>query len=1398
MSKERLSYNPCTFPPLVASKFAALCDFMSSDMKTLCFCDWYPQTPSKFSMLASRKLDYSLTNQFDSFPPFLDRLPNLMHLRFDNCKSKSNWSAEERTFFDVLPFQPLFQPLHLRTLAIVGCGLKDAESISFRERGLHCGKICWKGSFWAHLPHLESLDLSDNSLSRLPDTLGLCTSLTSLNIIKNKIDCLPDCILMLKSLKTLLASYNRLWKIPYDISTCCPDLQLFHFMRQGSQGKRTITLPGIEKKFVVAQCKFEKLSRHPSPQSHHRGVLEMWNYYVKTTAMVKPNRFKLVFVGDGAVGKTTTIRSLQKLTSSGAAESSLPSNVLENVATDGVDIKTVRVPMKQKSESNEVITYSCWDFAGQDIYTYSHPFFLTKRSVYMIGFDCSDGDSSRSIERVDYWLQAIRARFPDAHCVLFGTHIDSLDREQLRNLQLSIYARYNLFKDKDGHVHHVAGMNHRFRVSNIHFISNQSGKGLSDLVEELRSIPSAFEKNPARIEVPLSWLRLEERGKAIGSIRLVPTMSWSEWNDLAETEFMIHRSELENATAYMHETGTISWFNEEGLKDFVCLRPSFLTDAIATVITAKVGISSSGILQHESLPQIWKGLPAELYPHMLRLLQKFEMIHPLDEEFVSTLPSVAYRLARKRQRPASRVRSTALPLPLPASSFDPSSPPTPASSSSSNPSSPPISPLSEEADVRADSPSPTPFASSSASSLNDELLSPHRSLDSTQSPSPHLAAQPPTTTPQNPSEADRSPHSERDILQGYSIIPAMLPNQPPPPELLGLIWPASSASAHEYCRIYSFNFIPNGFFTRLLVRVLQSKWAPISFWREGIIVRKNQAKIFLEYQPARRTITLRIRGPHSLSLMGSLIDSISTLIADWSPESPPSICIPMEVKPGMVVQVDFGDLSRVAQTGEVFFAFPEHPDVPPLRIDSVAPDVTLFTQSTATFAVNDVTFGTEIGRGGFARVMKGILFDGRQAACKMLLATSLDDDTNGPTYIDAFTEFRREVWLMSKLKHPNLVSLLGIVPAPHLCMVLEYMEEGNLFDFLHGNPVTGRISAKLSDDDRFELAIGIAEGMKFLHSLSPPIIHRDLKSPNILLTFSSPDGSKRRVPIPKIADFGLSRGLVWEPSINGSVVENPAWLAPEIINRKPHNEKIDVYAFGVILYEIVSGRRFFSNFKFDHEKEAAILQGCRPPLAHDADAVLSYLIKQCWSPLPSDRPSFDQIVTALKDRTFIEVPAPSVLSVGSGWELLDLPLSQVQQQAQETPTTPHQPPKAQPSPLDEQRSQPSPPRTQLPQHSSIKFDSPSRRPRASWRASRTMAPPPLPSSCFTTAATTSVSAPPSTSVLADVDSSPPTSPPGHLNSPGSLQLQRTGARTAWQSGTSSTSSGSWRFSINPE
>lgn len=194
-----------------------------------------------------------------------------------------------------------------------------------------------------------------------------------------------------------------------------------------------------------------------------------------------------------------------------------------------------------------------------------------------------------------------------------------------------------------------------------------------------------------------------------------------------------------------------------------------------------------------------------------------------------------------------------------------------------------------------------------------------------------------------------------------------------------------------------------------------------------------------------------------------------------------------------------------------------------------------------------------IGEGGYGIVYYGMLTDNTQIAIKNLL------NNKG----QAEREFRVEVEAIGRVRHKNLVRLLGYcVEGAHRMLVYEYIDNGNLDQWLHGD--VGSISP-LTWDIRMNIVIGTAKGLSYLHEgLEPKVVHRDIKSGNILLD---------RQWNPKLSDFGLAKLLHAENTyVSTRVMGTFGYVAPEYASTGMLTEKSDIYSFGVMIMEIITGR----------------------------------------------------------------------------------------------------------------------------------------------------------------------------------------------------------------------------------
>ncbi|PWA59754.1 protein kinase superfamily protein [Artemisia annua] len=271
--------------------------------------------------------------------------------------------------------------------------------------------------------------------------------------------------------------------------------------------------------------------------------------------------------------------------------------------------------------------------------------------------------------------------------------------------------------------------------------------------------------------------------------------------------------------------------------------------------------------------------------------------------------------------------------------------------------------------------------------------------------------------------------------------------------------------------------------------------------------------------------------------------------------------------------------------------------------------------------------GAKIGEGAHGKVYEGRYGD-RIVAIKVLNRGSTTEER-------AVLEdrFAREVTMMSRVKHDNLVKFYGACKDPLMVIVSELLPGMSLRKYL-GSIRPNQLDLRLA----LKFALDIAKAMECLHANG--IIHRDLKPDNLLLT-----ANQKSV---KLADFGLAR----EETVTEMMTAETGtyrWMAPELYStvtlrqgeKKHYNNKVDVYSFGIVLWELVTNRMPFEGMSNLQAAYAAAFKQERPNLSDDISPELAFIIQSCWVEDPNLRPSFDQIIRMLNTFLFTLPPPPS-------------------------------------------------------------------------------------------------------------------------------------------------------------
>ncbi|KAK9102562.1 hypothetical protein Sjap_019816 [Stephania japonica] len=302
---------------------------------------------------------------------------------------------------------------------------------------------------------------------------------------------------------------------------------------------------------------------------------------------------------------------------------------------------------------------------------------------------------------------------------------------------------------------------------------------------------------------------------------------------------------------------------------------------------------------------------------------------------------------------------------------------------------------------------------------------------------------------------------------------------------------------------------------------------------------------------------------------------------------------------------------------------------------SFGSSITTFTGSARTISANEIERATDsysdsriLGEGGFGRVYKGILDDGTNVAVKVLKR----DDLQGGR------EFLAEVEMLSRLHHRNLVKLIGICIEENMrCLVYELVPNGSVDSHLHG---IDKETAPLDWGARMKIALGAARGLAYLHEdSSPHVIHRDFKCSNILLEHDFN---------PKVSDFGLARTAMDEGNrhISTCVMGTFGYVAPEYAMTGHLLVKSDVYSYGVVLLELLTGRKPVDMSQPRGQEnlvawarpllttkdglEQIIDPDLGPNISLDSAAKVAAITSMCVQSEVSHRPFMGEVVQALK------------------------------------------------------------------------------------------------------------------------------------------------------------------------
>ncbi|KAJ9132685.1 hypothetical protein P3X46_033525 [Hevea brasiliensis] len=254
--------------------------------------------------------------------------------------------------------------------------------------------------------------------------------------------------------------------------------------------------------------------------------------------------------------------------------------------------------------------------------------------------------------------------------------------------------------------------------------------------------------------------------------------------------------------------------------------------------------------------------------------------------------------------------------------------------------------------------------------------------------------------------------------------------------------------------------------------------------------------------------------------------------------------------------------------------------------------------------LKNLKFENKVASGSYGDLYKGTYYS-QEVAIKVLRPERIDSNLQ--------KEFAQEVFIMRKVRHKNVVQFIGAcTKPPSLCIVTEFMSGGSVYDYLHKQKGVFKLPYLL------KVAIDVSKGMNYLHQNN--IIHRDLKAANLLMDENE---------VVKVADFGVAR-VKAQSGVMTAETGTYRWMAPEVIEHKPYDHKADVFSFGIVLWELLTGKLPYEYLTPLQAAVGVVQKALRPTIPKHTHLKVAELLEKCWLQDPALRPDFSDIIEILQ------------------------------------------------------------------------------------------------------------------------------------------------------------------------
>ncbi|XP_059045025.1 leucine-rich repeat serine/threonine-protein kinase 1 [Achroia grisella] len=1207
-------------------------------------------------------------------------------------------------------------------------------------------------------PLLSMLDVSCNLLRAVPPAIHELTNLSVLNLSGNK---------EISELPPQMGLLSRLWNLN------------------------------------MAGCELHEPLRSMLHSGRYKSM-DIVGYLKSVLQEARPYaRMKLMIVGVQGIGKTSLLECLRqesaiqhrrKPTEHWAKRMGNKSS-RRNMSTVGVDIGTWTYE-KQRSTRGPV-TFRTWDFGGQQEYYATHQYFLSKRSLYLCVWRCTDG--RRGLAAALHWLRSIQARAPGAPVIMVATHYDQVanwplpEGECPERLQRLIRSTVMGAPDAD-----KLGLPRVLDSLEVSCSTRHNIRLLADIIYSVAfSVKPPGSKEPLLLQrVPATYLALEEAVTAVAADLTQPVLRHDDYRRLV-TQYIQSKNlrmfrdaaELHQATMFLHENGVVLHYDDATLKELYFVRPQWLCDVLAHVVTVREinPFANNGIMKVEDLAHVFKASPLlsrgeEACSLAASLLNKFELALCWDARLLLVPP-----LLPDREPPAPQLplRSRAWPSgrrPWPLGAAGPVGAVGTAGALQSRATDSPT--LINEPAVRVVAQAPRALWRLLAASYVPRGFWPRLAARLLADPALTAAA---LQLYQHQIESDEALTKALDLNWAWKLwktgmklvcgeltLLALRELPPRKDAILGAC--VDEDLTDEVYNDIKFRVRQEGAWCDLEVQA--STCIEIMLPAQVCVVKRDDGLPIAGYQ----SISLE-PNPETLAKVLALVsDHVDLLLEDWYPSlgtrfvhTSEGRCLITRVVPCPACMRDAargldhhqhlqqafrqlelgagddGDGGGAGGEGGAGDAGGGRPRLsqesrasdgdsgvgaesnassrlgsvegvirPPsvvvyawtveeailaactsaqlhcvahghVRHRDVAPDTLLLDvpeERRARWC--SVRAGAVAGRGAFGTVLAAS-WRSRPAALKALqpvppprlphrahdaaalhaykAAQARWEREPAAAACRAYCGLRQELAILGRLRHPHVLPLLAVCPAP-LALLLDLAPQGALDGVLRSYRDTG---ARVGPRVARALSLQAARALEYLHARR--VVYRDLKSENVLVWSMPAPGEavaveRNSAPVPvhiKLGDYGISR--LATPSGTKGFGGTEGFMAPEIMRyngEEEYNEKVDCFSYGMLLYEIMTLRQPFEGHEAVKE---AVLEGARPTLTQrdlQYPCCMLESMRRCWAGAPELRPSAAALVAvvaapeypALRDAAAAR-PARAALGLpvllpdeeGSAWEV---------------------------------------------------------------------------------------------------------------------------------------------------